>query len=250
MSSRKILGIDVGGTKIAAGLVDVKGAISEYRLFMTSQANLMRQLFDIIAGYQNFSKISLGMPGQVTGNGEVVSLPNVRKFKRTNIKTLLKNRFRVPVTVYNDAKCFAYAEAINGAGKNFSSVVGVTLGTGIGVGIVFNKHLYVGRDGLAGEVGQFPMIEGKSFESYVKHAGIFKNATKASLYLNLLLSYLILAYNPDVIVLGGGWSKISGMMRITKLILSRLGFRTTTKVALSKLEHPALLGAALLALKK
>jgi predicted NBD/HSP70 family sugar kinase len=246
-----ILGIDIGGTKIAAGLVDFRGKIQDIRVFPTPKYNLIGQLFEIIEKYSGFDGIGLGFPGQVKQTGEVVYLPNIRNFKATNFRLLLEKRYKVPVAVNNDADCFAYSEAMIGQGRNKQSVAGIILGTGIGLGIVINKGIFPGYDGVAGEIGRFPMLDGKTLEDHVRFASPFKNASQARKYLKLILNYTILGINPGVIILGGAWSKLKGMEQVCSGLVRQIEeYKIKTPVKISKLEHAGLIGAALLVLKK
>jgi predicted NBD/HSP70 family sugar kinase len=248
--SQNTLGIDVGGTKVAAGLVSLSGNVTKLKIYPTSKNDLPGQLAGIINEFKDYSAIGIGMPGQVGLNGEVSKLANLPKFKRVNVKKFLEQKTGKKVFVENDAKCFAYAEALLGFGRSYSSVAGIILGTGIGVGIVIDKKIYRGADGVAGELGQFPMLDGKSLEEHVRTAGKFNHAREAKHYLNLLLSYVVLSFNPEVIVLGGAWSRLSGMMPVTRQALSQLAYETETKIHVSNLPYSGLIGAALLALKK
>src|SRR5688500_17370583 len=158
---KNILGIDVGGTKIASGIVGPDFQVSEIKVEPTSQDDLVSQIVKIIQSYQNFEGIGLGIPGQVMPDGTVVKLPNIEKFQETNLKQLLEAQFKVPVNVLNDAKAFALAEATIGSGKDARVMAGVIIGTGVGVGIVIDKKLYMGKDGIAGEFDHMVWLDGE-----------------------------------------------------------------------------------------
>lgn len=242
-----VLGIDVGGSKVAAGLVDSRGRVSAYQSWPTSRQDLLKQLEQIIEGYDNFSGIGIGVPGQVLENGVVVFLPNIEKFKTINLKKFLTGKYRVPVVINNDAKCFAFAEAKLGVAKKYSRVVGVILGTGIGSGLVIEQKIFKGKDGLAGEFDHFLMFDGKTLREHVRSHGKFKNALAAKKYLKLLMSYVLLSYNPDAVVLGGAWSKLVGMKAVAqKAIDGVFKFKSPhTPIFISKLRAPGVIGAAL-----
>jgi glucokinase len=246
-----ILGIDIGGTKIATGLVDFRGKVTQFYQEPTQKKAILTQLNGIIGRYPHFSAIGIGFPGRVLPSGRVVHMANIPNFKSTNIKAMLEEKFKVPVTVDNDAKNFALAEATIGAGKHSNSVAGVTLGTGIGVGIVIGRKVYYGKNFLAGELGHTLMLDGKSFEQHVKQAGRFRNARQAQKYLLTLLSMIVRSFDPDVIVFGGGWSKLAGMETVLKGLLKNIHKTPVkTKVKVSRLSHAGIIGAALLAKKK
>lgn len=244
------LGIDVGGTKIAAGLVTKQGKLSQLTVVPTSHENLRNQIFHLVESFDGFSVIGLGLPGRVLDSGMVNRLPNIRNYEPTNFKTLLERRFKVPVAVVNDTKAFAFAESLKGDGKKFRIVAGVILGTGIAVGLVIDKQIYFGENSLAGEMGHFIMPNRETFEKYVRHAGKFKKARDAKKYLRLLLNYIVRSFDPQIIVLGGGWSTLPGMEQVWKELVSEIRKPNKTLVKVSKLKHAGLIGAALFAMKQ
>jgi glucokinase len=93
--------------------------------------------------------------------GIIVRSPNFpRQFKQVALSKELSKHFKLPVLVDNDANCFAIGEAVYGAGKKLSHVVGLTLGTGIGGGIVIDGKVYRGKHGSAGELGHMTIRDG------------------------------------------------------------------------------------------
>jgi predicted NBD/HSP70 family sugar kinase len=241
-----ILGIDVGGTKIAAGLVTKDGKVSDLKVLPTFQNDLGGQLVELIKSYKEYSGIGLGLPGQVLPSGEVPYLPNIPRFKDKNLKKVLEKQFRVPVVLNNDADAFAYAESVLGFGKGQPIVAGVILGTGIGLGMVIDKKIFPGSEGAAGEIGRFPMLDGTPLEVHVRNAGKFQNAKAAEKYLRLILSYVVLSFNPHIIILGGSWSKLPGMESAANAIIKSLEhYKSKTKVKVSKFPHVELVGTAL-----
>lgn len=243
---KPILGIDVGGTKIAVGLVDEKLKISQLQIVPTSQKGLAGQLKQIVSGFKGFSSIGLAMPGQVLPSGQVLKLPNIPGFKTKDIKKVLSKAFKVPVHVMNDAKAFALAEAVAGGGKGKHVVAGVILGTGVGVGVILNGQVYLGKDGLAGELEHIFLPDGKMLRYHRKAAGVLRKKEDAKKILMTLITSVVLSFNPDVIVLGGGWSKLAGMEKlVANLAKNAGGYQTTTAVRVSRLVHPGVIGAAL-----
>jgi len=247
---KKVLGIDVGGTKIAAGLVDYNFNVTKVCIVPTSKFDLLQQLEHLISDYGEFDAIGLGMPGQVLENGTVTKLGNV-EWQSVNLKKLFERKFKKPVSVINDAKAFALAEANLGQGKNFDTMAGVILGTGIGVGFIRNKKIYFGKDGLAGELEHVTMPDGRLLREHKKDLGQFKNAQSASRILKTLLDMIILSVNPEVVVLGGAWSKLKGMKELAKDLTTNSGrWISKTPVRISKLKFAGILGAALPLLKR
>lgn len=243
---RQILGIDVGGTKIAIGLVNEQFKISQLQIVPTSQKDLTEQIKQLIAGYKGYKSIGLAVPGQVLPSGQVLKLPNIPSFKPANLKNILNKAFKVPVTVMNDAKAFALAEAKIGGGKGKPVVAGVILGTGIGVGIVMNGEVYFGKDGLAGELEHVVLPDGKMLRYHRKAAGVLRRKEDAKHILLPLITSVTLSFNPDVIILGGGWSKLPGVEKLISIIAKNAGgYRTSTMVKTSKMVHPGVIGATL-----
>src|SRR5688572_3865616 len=161
MSERLIIGVDAGGTKIRAGAVTKRGKILTSTKILTETArgrsivlknivNSVRQVWS-----KDVKAIGVGIAGIVDHKKGIYRQgPNFpTAFKNVPVAALLRKAFKVPVTVDNDVHCFTLAEAKFGAAKRFSSVVGLTLGTGVGGGIVIDGKLYRGRNNAAGEFG-------------------------------------------------------------------------------------------------
>jgi glucokinase len=211
---------------------------------------LVRQLRELIKKQKSFDAIGLAMPGQVLADGTVVRLPNIPSFPQTNLKALIEQEFKVRVSVVNDAKAFAYAEAKVGQAQNNSNVAGVILGTGIGVGVVINQKIYFGKDGIAGEFEHVRLLDGRLFRDLRHAAGKFSSAKEASVYLETLLDMVVLSFNPDIIILGGGWIDLPGLEELSNKITTNVGdYENHTPVKISQMKYPSLIGAALLALE-
>lgn len=247
---QNILGIDVGGSKIALGLVDDQLKLDDLKLEPTSTTDFSTQIVELIKKQKDYDAIGITMPGPVLPDGTVVRLPNIPSFQSTNLKKLLEEQFKVPVVVVNDAKAFAYAEANFGSAQNEKVVAGVILGTGVGVGIVMDKKIYFGKDGEAGEFEHVTLPDGKIFRNIRHSVGHFKEAADVKAFLKSLFDMIILSFNPDAIVLGGGWSNLPGMEELANELTTNVGnYENQTPVRISKLEYPGLLGAAKLALE-
>ncbi len=237
-----VLGIDVGGTKIAAGLVDKNHGIRRVYELSTSQSDLLKQIVKLIESYKDFHAIGLGIPGHVEANGWIARLPNVKNFKPINLKKYLENEFKVKVSVINDAEAFALAEATTGGGQKFNKVLGVILGTGIGGGLVIKgKHKNVDR-----------ILHSKlpGLEKQMQRTRTFKNDQQAGDIVRQIFSIIIPAAHPDIIVFGGGRTHYRGINQIIKQSLY-LAYPKDNKtvVRVSKLKHAGIIGAALPLLK-
>ncbi len=159
LHSMKLIGIDLGGTKITAALIENEQIIKQYTC-PTPADQEMLVVVDAIA--QAISQvyetdilgIGIGVPGLVDlENNLVLDVANIPSWETVPLKQLLEDRFLKPVYVNNDANCFALGEKHFGKGKPYRNFVGVTLGTGLGAGIIINNHLYSGQLSGAGEFG-------------------------------------------------------------------------------------------------
>lgn len=156
------IGIDVGASKIAAGLIDPDGKIlKEIKIPTEAKKGAERVVENIIksvslvAGKTLSSKIGIGIAGQVDyRTGIVIFSPNMKGFIDFPLRTVLLSRLgrKIEVKIDNDANCFALAENRIGEGKSFDNIVGLTIGTGIGSGVICHRQLYHGRS-FASEIG-------------------------------------------------------------------------------------------------
>lgn len=168
------VGVDVGGMSIKVGLVNEDGKILLSRAFATEQEKGFKSMFartaDMINELMTEADVSLlqlggigiGIPGTVDSDkGVIVSAVNIG-CKNENLAYEMAQYFNVPIVVGNDANLAALGEQRFGAGKGYNNVVMVTLGTGIGGGIIIDGKLYEGNCGAGGEVGhQIIEIDGE-----------------------------------------------------------------------------------------
>lgn len=161
-----VIGVDVGGTKVAAGLVDPSGEIRrQIRKPMVSAEDAAAGLAAVRRGIdalleskaKNIKKIrGIGIcaPGPLDPvTGTIVNPPNVPCWRNFPLAQEIKKIYGVTVTVDNDANAAALAEARWGAGRGYRQIFYATVGTGIGTGIVLDGSIYHGRTGAAGEGG-------------------------------------------------------------------------------------------------
>lgn len=149
------IGIDWGGTCIKAAIVDGANVRGFARVDTPVGASA---ILDAIAGLVRLldsgaGSIGLAIPGEVRDDGRCWRLPNVPGFEDVNIAAELKQRTGLPVGVENDATAAALAERLYGWGNTYRSFLLVTLGTGVGGGLVLDGQLRRGRSGFAGEIG-------------------------------------------------------------------------------------------------
>ncbi|MFM2308576.1 MAG: hypothetical protein RLY87_696 [Chloroflexota bacterium] len=163
-----MLGIDLGGTKIAYAVVHPGSATvvarlqTETRSHEGAAAVLARMIADCTAvcaqagiHTRALLGVGVGVPGVFDDTtGCTLFLPNLHgTWPNVPVVETLSTALGCPVWLVNDARAFVLAEAIHGAGAGYDNIVGFTLGTGIGGGVVINRQLYLGIDGTAGEFG-------------------------------------------------------------------------------------------------
>ncbi len=159
------IGIDVGGTNLVAGLVDENGKILGKAAAPTGANRSPEEIcMDIVrvareAAEQNHVALSavqgigMGIPGAISSSeGLIYHSPNI-PFHDTPVRTLFQKEWDVPVHLANDASCAALGEHRAGAAKEYDSAIIVTLGTGIGGGIILNGKLFSGANEAGAEIG-------------------------------------------------------------------------------------------------
>ncbi len=162
--SKYYVGIDLGGTSIKLGIIDETGNIVAKQELPTPHQQYKETLELFIQMIENsgVSKreiigIGIGVPGFVdVKQGTIEHLVNVG-WQNVQLKRDLEALIDLPVFVDNDANLAALGELINGAGKGTSSLLCVTIGTGIGAGIIINGEIYHGKNWMAGEIGHMPI---------------------------------------------------------------------------------------------
>ncbi|MDF1574904.1 MAG: ROK family protein [Bacteroidales bacterium] len=226
-----IIGVDLGGTKVAAGKItggilnqqisakinqDSEDPMDAVRLMM----KLIAQLMD-----SQVQGIGVGVPGLVNRDrGIVYDVLNIPNWKEIPLKALLEEKFAVPVYVDNDANCFAMGEYRYGAFAGNDDFVGITLGTGMGSGIIKNGALIPDAHCCSGEFGTMSYLDG-IYENYT--CGMYfklkygKNGEEVALkarageawalaayremgmHLGNAINTIIMAVDPPLIVIGG-----------------------------------------------
>ncbi|MFW0837953.1 MAG: ROK family protein [Candidatus Komeilibacteria bacterium] len=246
-----LLGIDIGGTKVKLVLMRRAKVLAEdkylLKSFKTSRqflATLLAHIELLLQGYprSQVRGIGIGLPAVLDANRRRVILPpNLSIIKNINFKKVIRTKFNLPVRLENDANAMALGEMMFGAGKGKQSLVMLSLGTGVGGGIVYRQDnklkLLTGHDGAAAEIGHmiinFQGVEGRpqrrgELEQYASAKFIKRRSSKHPLklqeaalagkkgavkiyeelgyYLGIGLANIINIVNPEVIVLGGGLS--------------------------------------------
>ena len=168
-----VVGVDVGGTNIKLGLVSPQGVViarSHFstKPFLSSKKKLIEVLSKEIKEIyiskglkvKDIAGVGVGLPGLIDRpKGMVRFLPNIPGWNNVPVKSILERKLNFPVHVENDVKLITLAEWKLGAGRGIKNLICLTLGTGVGSGLVLNDHLYRGVDNAAGELGHMPLNE-------------------------------------------------------------------------------------------
>ena len=163
------LGIDIGGTAVKIGIVSEKGKILTsssfdvaFDKYETPIIETVKKGIDIFLNYNKIvpkmlSGIGVSATGQVDSNiGSIVGVGgNIKNWCGTEIKKEIESIYNIKTTVVNDANCMVIGEQWIGKAKGFKNIIGITIGTGVGGGIVVDSKVLLGRIGIAGELGHF-----------------------------------------------------------------------------------------------
>jgi glucokinase len=162
--SECVVGIDIGGTKTAVGLVDRQGqCLSEASIPTNASEPAVKLIKRIVQTIEKLSApmrtrrpikgIGIGAPNANYYQGTVEHPPNLNWPGITDVAAMFRKHYTVPVALTNDANAAALGELLFGAGKGLRDFIVITLGTGLGSGLVVNGALVYGHDGFAGEIG-------------------------------------------------------------------------------------------------
>ncbi len=168
MDKPYVIGIDVGGTNTVAGIVDKRGRIivsgsiktathSEVEDYLDELTALLEELIDKTTTKDQIKGIGAGTPNGNYFSGSIEFAPNLPWKGVIPFAQMLKDRVGIPVTLTNDANAAAIGEMTYGAARGMKDFIVITLGTGVGSGIVINGKLVYGHDGFAGELGHVIM---------------------------------------------------------------------------------------------
>ena len=296
-ANKYIVGIDIGGTKISAALfkddkilksVKIKTPQKSRREFLNKLEVLISEVILELAGKKEISGIGCGVAGVLDlRKGIVLNAPNIKSLNGFNIKNWLHKKFGCEVKIDNDARSFTRAEYLFGAGRGYKNIVGMTLGTGIGGGIIMNGKMVYGISGSAGEVGhmimQFKIKNQNSkfftqdfedlastkifrylgFSASLQAYQLAKTGDKKALKdfktlgrnLGIGLANLINILDPEAIVIGGGLSgAYKFFLPVAKKTMAKFifspGSRKNIKISIGELgENAGVIGAAALFIK-
>jgi glucokinase len=163
--SKLIVGIDVGGTKVAGGLVNLKGQLVKslvvptraekgFKASYAQIAHLISRLITMAGGAERVVGVGLCAPGPLNPKtGLVINPPNLPGWRNIRLAHMLEKQFHLPAKVENDANAAGLAEVLFGAAVGYRDVFYVTVSTGIGTGVIIDKKIYHGKNGVGGEGG-------------------------------------------------------------------------------------------------
>jgi glucokinase len=285
------IGVDVGKTKISFVLLKNWRVVSRQKIFTpknkkgiikTIERNIKKLIIDIPK--RDILGIGIGIPGPLNKKGDLsLSPPNLKSLRNCPLAKIIEKDLRIKTRMENDANCFTLAEAILGAGKNKETVIGITLGSGIGGGIVIKKKIFRGAFGSAGEMGHM-IIKTDGFKCSCGNQGCFEEYASESFFkrkskifpkeieikakkgdkkskkiyqefgqnLGIGLVNIVNILDPDIVVIGGSIAKADFLFlnQAKKEVKSRVlspQSKKSVKIKVAKLgEFSGAIGAALL----
>jgi glucokinase len=294
MNKKVMIGIDMGGTKIMTGIIDLAGNILGTPVKIPTRGNdpadiIMNRIYNSVRetlanaklSIDDITGIGIGSTGPLSiKNGTILDCPQLPTMNHFPIRAEAEREFNVPVYLNNDANCLIYGETIFGSATGKQSVLGFTLGTGIGCAIVLGGKIWNGATETAGEIWTSP-YKGGTIEDYVSGSGvskiykqlagkqkssheIFKLAEKGDgkalqtwiefgEHLAVAISWTTNLFDPELIVLGGSITGAADYFMpslertFQKFICSEPAEKT--KIVLAQLgDYAGFIGAACLVL--
>ena len=285
-----ILAIDIGGTMIKYGLVSSDGKILSTDKIKTESNkglnNILNKIDNIFKRYKENNPVGIAVSGTGQINGMIGKViggnPIIPNWIGTNLVKILEEKYNLPIVLENDVNCVALGEKWIGAGKDLSNFICLTIGTGIGGGIILNNQLFRGENFVAGEFGHILIKKGE-FEQFASTTALIrlvKERTEKTLngkeifdlekkeiveYQEVIsewienltdgLSSIVYCFNPANIILGGG---VIGqgeplINRIKNSLFKKIGlqFKEKLNIIQAKLGNNAgMIGASYLLLEK
>ena len=285
-----ILAIDIGGTMIKYGLVSSDGEILSTDKIETEAEkgleNILNKIDNIFKRYKENNPVGIAVSGTGQINGIIGKViggnPIIPNWIGTNLVKILEKKYNLPAVLENDVNCVALGEKWIGAGKDLSNFICLTIGTGIGGGIILNNQLFRGENFVAGEFGH-TLIKKGEFEQFASTTALIrlvKEKTGKILngkeifdlekkeiveYQEVIsewienltdgLSSIIYCFNPANIILGGGVIGQGEALinRIKNSLFKKIGlqFKEKLNIIQAKLGNNAgMIGASYLLLEK
>ena len=277
MAEEKIIGIDLGATNIRGAIVyenNLSEILSQRIRSNGTEEEVLNDVYALTDKLitEDVKSIGIGVPSVVdVEEGIVYDVQYIPSWKEVHLKKHMEARYKIPVFVNNDANCFALGEYYFGKGKGHNSMIGLTVGTGVGAGIIINKKLYAGRNCGAGEFGTVDYLDkiyeyycsGSFFENVYGLSGEFvyeqvrqQDPQALKLYaefgehLGNCIKMIIYTYDPELIILGGSvrhayeYFEEAMWRQIKTCVYSKSAERLVVEI--SSLHNSGILGAAAL----
>ena len=285
-----ILAIDIGGTMIKYGLVSSDGEILSTNKIETEAEkgleNILNKIDNIFKRYKENNPVGIAVSGTGQINGMIGKViggnPIIPNWIGANLVKILEEKYNLPAVLENDVNCVALGEKWIGAGKDLSNFICLTIGTGIGGGIILNNQLFRGENFVAGEFGHILIKKGE-FEQFASTTALIrlvKERTGKTLngkeifdlekkeiveYQKVIsewienltdgLSSIVYCFNPANMILGGGVIEQGEPLinRIKNSLFKKIGpqFKEKLNIIQAKLGNNAgMIGASYLLLEK
>ncbi|MEO6251756.1 MAG: ROK family protein [Ferruginibacter sp.] len=193
MAQRKeyAIGIDIGGTNTKFGIVDHRGdtlyrgviatnKYEEIEPYLDELYEALSPAIQEVGGIETIKGIGIGAPNGNYYSGTIEYAPNLKWKGIVPLAKLITEKFNVPAALTNDANAAAIGEMMYGAAKGMKDFIMITLGTGVGSGIVANGQLILGHDGFAGELGHTIIVPGGRMHWSTGFAGSLEAYTSAT----------------------------------------------------------------------
>jgi glucokinase len=263
------VGIDLGGTKLAAapmkGSIFVESEIIKEATPSGTSEDIIDTMCKMVKKIQEthgIAAVGVSTAGMVNEKGEMIgSCGNIPSWKGTKVKKELEAKLSLPVIVENDANCSAYGEYAIGSGKDFKSMIMVTLGTGIGGGIIINDQIWRGAHFGGGEIGHLKLHSNRTrrctcgswdcWEAYASGTGLNNTARTYLADPNINnyslmdkynhgdadaievisvwhdhvaqgIASLINSFDPEAVVIGGGLAQFINYPNLNKKLKARV----------------------------
>ena len=285
-----ILAIDIGGTMVKYGLISSDGEILSTDKIETEAEkgleNILNKIDNIFKRYKENNPVGIAVSGTGQINGIIGKViggnPIIPNWIGTNLVKILEKKYNLPIVLENDVNCVALGEKWIGAGKNLKNFICLTIGTGIGGGIILNNQLFRGENFVAGEFGHILIKKGE-FEQFASTTALIrlvKERTEKTLngkeifdlekkeiveYQEVIsewienltdgLSSIVYCFNPANIILGGGVIEQGEALinRVKNSLFKKIGlqFKEKLNIIQAKLGNNAgMIGASYLLLEK
>ena len=285
-----ILAIDIGGTMVKYGLISSDGEILSTDKIETEAEkgleNILNKIDNIFKRYKENNPVGIAVSGTGQINGMIGKViggnPIIPNWIGTNLVKILEEKYNLPAVLENDVNCVALGEKWIGAGKDLSNFICLTIGTGIGGGIILNNQLFRGENFVAGEFGHILIKKGE-FEQFASTTALIrlvKERTGKTLngkeifdlekkeiveYQKVIsewienltdgLSSIVYCFNPANMILGGGVIEQGEPLinRIKNSLFKKIGpqFKEKLNIIQAKLGNNAgMIGASYLLLEK